>query len=81
MAFEILGDKLQAIVKKVKGQSKLTEQNMEEMIKEIRISLLEADVNYKVVKEFTNSVKEQALGQDVLASLSPGQMILKISVN
>ena len=78
MAFEILGDKLQAIVKKVKGQSKLTEQNMEEMIKEIRISLLEADVNYKVVKEFTNSVKEQALGQDVLASLSPGQMILKI---
>ena len=78
MAFEILGDKLQAIVKKVKGQSKLTEQNMEEMIKEIRISLLEADVNYKVVKEFTNSVKEQALGQNVLSTLSPGQMILKI---
>ena len=50
MAFEQLGDKLQAIIKKVKGQSKLTEQNMEEMIKEIRISLLEADVNYKVVK-------------------------------
>lgn len=78
MAFEILGDKLQAIVKKVKGQAKLTEQNMEEMIKEIRISLLEADVNYKVVKEFTNSVKEQALGQNVLSTLSPGQMILKI---
>ena len=78
MAFELLGDKLQAIVKKVKGQSKLTEQNMEEMIKEIRISLLEADVNYKVVKEFTNNVKEQALGQNVLSTLSPGQMILKI---
>ena len=78
MAFELLGDKLQAIVKKVKGQSKLTEQNMEEMIKEIRVSLLEADVNYKVVKEFTNSVKEQALGQNVLSTLSPGQMILKI---
>lgn len=78
MAFELLGDKLQAIVKKVKGQTKLTEQNMEEMIKEIRISLLEADVNYKVVKEFTNNVKEKAIGQDVLSTLSPGQMILKI---
>jgi signal recognition particle subunit SRP54 len=78
MAFELLGDKLQAVVKKVKGQSKLTEQNMEEMIKEIRVSLLEADVNYKVVKEFTNNVKEQALGQNVLSTLSPGQMILKI---
>ena len=81
MAFELLGDKLQAIVKKVKGQSKLTEQNMEEMIKEIRISLLEADVNYKVVKEFTNNVKEQAIGQNVLSTLSPGQMILKIIKN
>lgn len=78
MAFEMLGDKLQAIVKKVKGQAKLTEQNMEEMIKEIRISLLEADVNYKVVKEFTNNVKEKAIGQNVLSTLSPGQMILKI---
>ena len=78
MAFELLGDKLQAIVKKVKGQTKLTEQNMEEMVKEIRISLLEADVNYKVVKEFTNNVKEKAIGQNVLSTLSPGQMILKI---
>ncbi len=78
MAFEQLGDKLQAIIKKVKGQAKLTEQNMEEMLKEIRISLLEADVNYKVVKEFTSSVKEQAIGQNVLSTLSPGQMILKI---
>lgn len=78
MAFELLSDKLQAIVKKVKGQAKLTEENMEEMVKEIRISLLEADVNYKVVKEFTNNVKEKALGRDVLKTLSPGQMILKI---
>ena len=78
MAFELLQDKLQAIVKKVKGQAKLTEQNMEEMIKEIRVSLLEADVNYKVVKEFTNNVKEKAIGQNVLSTLSPGQMILKI---
>jgi signal recognition particle subunit SRP54 len=65
-------------MKKVKGQSRLTEANMEEMLKEIRISLLEADVNYKVVKEFVNNVKEKALGQDVLKTLSPGQMILKI---
>lgn len=78
MAFEQLSDKLQGIVKKVKGQSRLTEANMEEMLKEIRISLLEADVNYKVVKEFVNNVKEKALGQDVLKTLSPGQMILKI---
>lgn len=78
MAFEQLSDKLQAIVKKVKGQSRLTEANMEEMLKEIRISLLEADVNYKVVKEFVNNVKEKAIGQNVLTNLSPGQMILKI---
>ena len=78
MAFEQLSDKLQAIVKKVKGQSRLTEANMEEMLKEIRISLLEADVNFKVVKEFVNNVKEKAIGQDVLSNLSPGQMILKI---
>ena len=78
MAFEQLSDKLQGIMKKVKGQSRLTEANMEEMLKEIRISLLEADVNYKVVKEFVNNVKEKALGQDVLKTLSPGQMILKI---
>lgn len=78
MAFEQLSDKLQGIMKKVKGQSRLTEANMEEMLKEIRISLLEADVNYKVVKEFVNNVKEKAIGQDVLKTLSPGQMILKI---
>ena len=78
MAFEQLSDKLQAVMKKVKGQSRLTEENMEEMLKEIRMSLLEADVNYKVVKEFVNNVKEKSIGQDVLKTLSPGQMILKI---
>ena len=78
MAFEQLSDKLQSIMKKVKGQSRLSEENMEEMLKEIRISLLEADVNYKVVKEFVNNVKEKSIGQDVLKNLSPGQMILKI---
>ena len=78
MAFEQLSDKLQAVMKKVRGQSRLTEENMEEMLKEIRMSLLEADVNYKVVKEFVNNVKEKSIGQDVLKTLSPGQMILKI---
>ncbi|HHU59688.1 TPA: signal recognition particle protein, partial [bacterium] len=78
MAFELLGDKLQGILKKIKGQSRLTEENMDEMLKEIRISLLEADVNFKVVKEFVNNIKEKSLGLDVSKSLSPGQMIFKI---
>jgi len=78
MAFESLSDKLQGILKKVKGQAKLTESNMDSMLKEIRIALLEADVNYKVVKEFVNDVKEKAVGQKVLTKLSPGQTIVKI---
>ena len=76
--FENLSDRLQGIVHKIKGYGKITEDNISEMMREIRLSLLEADVNYKVVKEFTNNVKEKALGQDVLSTLSPGQMILKI---
>ena len=63
MAFESLSDRFQGILKKLKGQSKLTEANMDEMLKEIRVALLEADVNFKVVKEFINTVKEKALGQ------------------
>lgn len=78
MAFEQLGDRLQSIIKKVKGQTRLTEKNVEEMLKEIRLSLLEADVNFKVVKEFINNVKEQMLGEEVLKSLTPGQMVVKI---
>ena len=78
MAFESLSDKFQGILKKLKGQSRLTEQNMEEMLGEIRVALLEADVNYKVVKEFTNKVKEKALGEEVFKQLSPSQMIVKI---
>ena len=65
MAFESLSDRLTGIIKKIKGQAYLTEANMEEMLKEIRVALLEADVNFKVVKEFVNSVKEKALGQKV----------------
>ena len=78
MAFESLSDRFQGIIKKVKGQSKLTEANMEEMLKEIRVALLEADVNFKVVKEFVNNVKEKALGQEVFLKVSPSQMIVKI---
>ena len=78
MAFESLTDKLSNIFKKIRGQARLTESNMEDMLKEIRVALLEADVNYKVVKEFTNNVKEKALGQDVLSKLNPSQMLVKI---
>ena len=78
MAFESLSDKLSSIFKKLRGQARLTEKNMEDMLKEIRVALLEADVNFRVVKEFTNNVKEKALGQDVLSKLNPSQMIVKI---
>ena len=78
MAFESLTDKLSGIFKKIRGQARLTESNMEDMLKEIRIALLEADVNFKVVKEFTNSIKEKAIGQEVLSKLNPGQMLVKI---
>ena len=78
MAFESLSDKLSRIFKKIKGQARLTEANMEEMLKEIRVALLEADVNYKVVKEFTNNIREKAIGQEVLTKLNPSQMLVKI---
>jgi len=78
MAFEGLQDRLQGILKKLKGQGKLTESNMEEMLKEIRIALLEADVNFKVVKQFINNVKEKAIGENVLSSLTASQMVVKI---
>jgi len=78
MAFESLTERLSGIFKKLRGQARLTEANMEDMLKEIRVALLEADVNYKVVKEFTTNVKEKALGQDVLNKLNPSQMLVKI---
>lgn len=78
MAFESLSERLQGSIKKIRGQSHLTEQNMDEMLREIRLALLEADVNFKVVKTFIQNVKEKALGQDVLSSLTPGQMVVKI---
>jgi len=78
MAFESLADKFQAVFKKMRGEDKLTEANMDSAIREIRIALLEADVNYKVVKAFTDDVKEKALGQDVLLKVNPSEMLIKI---
>ncbi|MBQ7244647.1 MAG: signal recognition particle protein [Bacilli bacterium] len=78
MAFESLSDKLTGVFKKLRGQSKLTEKNMEDMLREIRVALLESDVNFKVVKSFINDVKEKAIGQDVYNKVNPSQMIVKI---
>ena len=78
MAFEALQEKFSRIVKTIKGESKLTEKNIEAMLKEVRIALLEADVNYKVVKVFVSNVKEKALGQQVYTKLNPSEMVIKI---
>ena len=78
MMFENLSDRLQDIAHKIKGYGKITEENIAPMMREIRLSLLEADVNYKVVKEFTNTVKEKALGEEVSSSLNPGDLFVKI---
>ena len=76
--FENLSDRLQNVVHKIKGYGRITEDNISDMMREIRLSLLEAYVNYKVVKEFTNTVKEKALGADVNSKLSPGEEFVKI---
>lgn len=76
--FESLGDRLQNALHKIKGYGKITEENISEMMREIRLALLEADVNYKVVKEFTNTVKEKALGSEVASSINPGDLFVKI---
>ena len=78
MAFESLSEKLQATIKRLTGQTRVTEKDVKEFMREIRLALLEADVNYKVVKDFIAKVSEKAVGQDVLESLSPGQQIVKI---
>ena len=78
MAFESLSERLNKALKNITGQGKLTETNMNDMLKEVRMSLLEADVNYNVVKEFIGNVKEKALGQEVIDSINPGQMVVKI---
>ena len=76
--FENLGDRLQNAVDKIKGYGKITEDNISEVVREIRLALLEADVNYVVVKEFINKVKEKALGEEVAKSLKPGEVFVKI---
>lgn len=78
MAFENLTDKLSNIFKKFRNETHLTESNMDEMLKQVRIALLEADVNFKVVKEFVNGIKEKAIGQEVLKKLNPSQQVVKI---
>ena len=76
--FENLGDRLQNALNKIKGYGKITEDNIGDVTREIRLALLEADVNYKVVKEFVNNVKEKALGEEVKKSLKPGEVFVKI---
>ena len=78
MAFESLSDRLQKTFKNITGKGKLTEKNMNDMLREVRMSLLEADVNYGVVKDFIARVKEKAMGTEVMTSLNPGQMVVKI---
>ncbi|WP_281975578.1 signal recognition particle protein [Halobacillus litoralis] len=78
MAFEGLSDRLQETIKKIKGKGKVTEQDVKEMTREVRLALLEADVNFKVVKDFVKRVRERAIGQEVMESLTPGQQVIKV---
>ena len=78
MAFESLSDKLQNVFKNLRSKGRLTEADVKASLKEVKMALLEADVNFKVVKQFINSVTERAVGQDVMNSLTPGQMVIKI---
>ena len=78
MAFEGLSSRLQEITRKMKGKARITESDLKEMLREVKLALLEADVNYKIVKEFIATIQEKALGQDVLKSLTPGQQVVKI---
>ena len=78
MAFESLSEKLQNTFKKLKGKGVLTEADINDAMREVKLALLEADVNFKIVKEFVADVKEKCLGQEVLQSLTPGQQVIKI---
>ncbi len=78
MAFEGLAGKLQDTLKKLRGKGKLNEKDIKDAMREVKMALLEADVNFKVVKDFVNNVTEKAVGQDVLESLTPGQQVIKI---
>ena len=76
--FESLSDKMQNVMKKLRGQTRISEKELKEMLREVKLALLEADVNYKVVKDFVASIEEKALGEDVMKSLTPGQQVVKI---
>ncbi len=78
MAFEGLSSRLQEITRKLKGKARITESDLKDVLKEVKLALLEADVNYKIVKEFVKVIEEKAIGQDVLKSLTPGQQVVKI---
>ena len=78
MAFEGLSSRLQEVTRKLRGKARITESDLKEMLREVKLALLEADVNYKIVKEFNSRIQEKALGQDVLKSLTPGQQVIKI---
>ena len=78
MAFEGLSEKLQGVFKKLKGKGILTESDIDEAMREVKLALLEADVNFKVVKDFVKEVKEKSLGKEVLESLTPAQQVIKI---
>ena len=78
MAFEGLSEKLQAFTRKLSGKARISESDLNEMLREVKLALLEADVNFKVVKEFVASVKEKSLGTEVMQSLTPAQQVIKI---
>lgn len=78
MAFEGLSSRLQEITRKMRGKARITESDLKEMLREVKLALLEADVNFKIVKEFIATIQEKALGTDVLKSLTPGQQVVKI---
>ena len=78
MAFEGLSSRLQGITKKLRGKTRITESDLKEILREVKLALLEADVNYKIVKQFISEIETKALGQNVLKSLTPGQQVVKI---
>src|SRR5690625_2162292 len=78
MAFEGLSNRLQETIKKITGKGKVSEQDVNTMAREVRLALLEADVNFKVVRDFVNRIKERAVGQEVMDSLTPGQQVVKV---
>jgi len=78
MAFDSLTEKLQNVFKNLRSKGRLTEEDVKAALKEVKMALLEADVNFKVVKDFIKTIQERAVGQDVMNSLTPGQMVVKL---